>query len=173
MPTPSFELACMGSPWHHDVPRFVRMAAPRRRGVPQPLQQPLWEKLAPIRQRACGEFWSPFLRWGALGGFERRRRGRFPTIPRKTRFARPFFLTGRFDLKALVREAAVRFATVCNSCSSYTSARAKPAQLDGTTTLPGLPRARRRGAGALGPRQRRRRRAVPGRGARGGGPRPY
>ena len=24
---------------------------------------PLWEKLAPIRQRACGEFWPPLLRW--------------------------------------------------------------------------------------------------------------
>ena len=31
---------------------------------------PLWEKLAPIRQRACGEFWSPLLHCGALGGFE-------------------------------------------------------------------------------------------------------
>ena len=33
-------------------------------------------------------FWSPLLRWGALGGFERRRRGRFPTIPSQN----PFFV---------------------------------------------------------------------------------
>ena len=71
MPTPLFELACMGSPWYHDAPRFVRRAAPRRRGVPQPLQHHLfWEKLAPIRQRACGEFRSLLLHCGALGGFE-------------------------------------------------------------------------------------------------------
>ena len=59
MPTPLFELApyTSGSPWYHDVPCFVRRAAPRRRGVPQPLQHHLfWEKLAPIRQRACGDF---------------------------------------------------------------------------------------------------------------------
>ena len=44
MPTPLFELApyTSGSPWHHDVPRFVRRAAPRRRGVPQPLQHHLF-----------------------------------------------------------------------------------------------------------------------------------
>ena len=59
MPTPLFELALYtsGSPWYHDVPRFVRRAAPRRRGVsPASSAPPLWEKLAPIRQRACGDF---------------------------------------------------------------------------------------------------------------------
>ena len=66
MPTPLFELApyTSGSPWHHDVPRFVRRDAPRRCGVPQPLQHHLfgrsWHQ---IRQRACGQFWPPLFRW--------------------------------------------------------------------------------------------------------------
>ena len=52
---------------------------------------PLWEKLAPIRQRACGEFRSLLLRCGALGGFERRRRGQFPRPVYQNPFLAPNF----------------------------------------------------------------------------------
>ena len=81
MPTPLFELALYtsGSPWHHDVPRFVRRVAPRRRGVsPASSAPPLWEKLAPIRQHALPRTMgrstaerSVALSGGVLDGFRR------------------------------------------------------------------------------------------------------
>ena len=74
---------------------------------------PLWEKLAPIRQRACGEFRSLLLRCGALGGFERRRRGRFPTDPWKTRFfVAHFCLWSEFESAARSRGLGLGYAVI-------------------------------------------------------------
>ena len=57
---------------------------------------PLWEKLAPIRQRACGEFRSLLLHCGALGGFEEGVVGGFEGRSWKTRFWRLFSSKAKF-----------------------------------------------------------------------------
>ena len=145
--------------------------------IPQPLQHHLfgrsWHQFGSARAGNSGHRSSIVERsvassGGVVGGFRR--------FLRKTRFfVRIFCLWSEFESAARTRGLGLGYASDCSSLTSAARATSKPGPLlgrshlvcpsclkaqtlsNGTTTLPGLPRARGSGAGALGPRQRRRR----------------
>ena len=101
------------------------------RQIPQPLQHHLfWEKLAPIRQCACGEFWSPLFRWERSVAPSRAVVVNFRRFLRKTRFfVRIFCLWSEFESAARTRGLGLGYASDCSSLTSAARATSKPGPL--------------------------------------------